>query len=390
MISDLHLLQEALQKCWGYSVFRPYQAEICLKILAKTDVCAIMATGSGKSLLYQLPSIALSEIGKKVTTLVVSPLLSLMVDQVAFLTQMGVRAGMLGSGDINSEKSALSGDYVLLYITPEKLMNWENGIMEMRTKTEIICVAIDESHCVSEWGHDFRPIYRQLGRIRDILRDVPIIALTATATKSVTKDIITNMKLKNPYVIQTSFNRENIEYYVKLRRNRSDDLELISLLRDFYKNCNSSGSRDNQKSLKQEDYNHSNKNIRPAAPPPRCAFPYSIIYVNNKSTTEQIARTLRNAFLSYQGLVIEHYHAGLSTKERMSIHRRFSTDEIHIIISTIAFGMGGWVCPCPAFTIHRLSYHFLWPVAPTCCCHVVPHDHCELHSCISLCPHDTR
>src|SRR5262245_1676380 len=203
--SELELL---LQRTFGYGTFRPLQREICEASLAGRDVFALLPTGGGKSLCFQLP--ALARVG---LTVVVSPLIALMKDQVDQLQALGVAATFLNSTlDEDEARSRLRGlhreEYRLLYAAPERLLL--EGWGENLKKWNVSCLAIDEAHCVSEWGHDFRPEYRQLARIRDTLPGVPVMALTATATSRVRSDIVTHLKLDNPEIFVASFNRPNL------------------------------------------------------------------------------------------------------------------------------------------------------------------------------------
>jgi ATP-dependent DNA helicase RecQ len=208
-VSELDLL---LKRTFGYSSFRPLQREICETSLAGRDVFALLPTGGGKSLCFQLPALARGGL-----TVVVSPLIALMKDQVDQLQASGVPATFLNSTlDAEEARLRLRGlyrnEYRLLYAAPERLMleGWSDNLR----KWNVSCLAIDEAHCVSEWGHDFRPEYRQLAKLRDALPDVPLMALTATATARVRSDIITHLKLREPEIFVASFNRPNLTYRV--------------------------------------------------------------------------------------------------------------------------------------------------------------------------------
>src|SRR5215207_11358282 len=193
MASDLEVM---LKRTFGYDEFRPLQRQICDATLAGRDVFALLPTGGGKSLCFQLPALARGGL-----TVVVSPLIALMKDQVDALQASGVAATFLNSSlDADESRSRLRGlhrnEYRLLYVAPERLML--DGWSENLKKWNVACLAIDEAHCVSEWGHDFRPEYRQLAKLRDSLPDTPLIALTATATGRVRSDIIAHLKLRDP------------------------------------------------------------------------------------------------------------------------------------------------------------------------------------------------
>ena len=205
-------LRSLLKRTFGYSEFRPLQQEIIEATLAGKDVFALLPTGGGKSLCFQLP--ALSRPG---LTVVVSPLIALMKDQVDQLQASGVAAtflnSTLGADEARSRLRGLHrGEYKLLYAAPERLML--EGWVENLKSWNVSCIAIDEAHCVSEWGHDFRPEYRQLAKLRAALPDVPVMALTATATSRVRIDIISHLKLREPETFVASFNRPNLTYRV--------------------------------------------------------------------------------------------------------------------------------------------------------------------------------
>jgi ATP-dependent DNA helicase RecQ len=223
-------LVSILSKYWGYASFRPLQVEALQMILSGRDAMVIMSTGSGKSILYQLPALLLREQGVKAVSVVVSPLLSLIEDQVLSLSAMGVSVGILGgNSSAADELRALQGEYAILYCTPEKILNWQCGLMKLlKNNVRVCCLAVDEAHCVSEWGHDFRPSYRRLGEIRNLLpRGVPILALTATATPIVERDVISSLELTNVFLCRSSFNRPNLKYTVRARTNSSDLLKLL-------------------------------------------------------------------------------------------------------------------------------------------------------------------
>lgn len=208
--------------------FRVHQADVILKILSGQDVFCTMATGAGKSLTYQLPAVACRAHGIKATSLVVSPLISLIEDQVMGLRAIGINACAIGgSSTREEEEAAMTGRYSIIYATPEKISVWKYGLEALAKQSLIVSIAIDESHCVSEWGHDFRPQYRQICQLRDWVPSVPILALTATATASVQADIIANLRLRTPLVVRTSFNRKNLKYTVL---HRSSDNDLIRVL----------------------------------------------------------------------------------------------------------------------------------------------------------------
>lgn len=294
-----------LAKYWGYEQFRNMQLEACQMVLSRKDVFCLMSTGSGKSLIFQLPTMVLRERGHVVTSLVISPLVSLMEDQVSSLRAMGISAGMLGGSSTNDDESvAIAGKYAILYCTPEKIMNWKNGLEAMLQNCGICCLAVDESHCVSEWGHDFRPSYRCIGDVRAWLpASTPIVALTATATPTVMQDILQSLQLLSATIFKSTFDRPNLKYIVKSRNSSAD---LISIL------------------LEKSD---------PAG------FPSTLVYVSTKQEAESLCDELQHSpGLSHVGIAF--YHAGISLLQRSLVQKQFSTDAIQIIICTLSFGMG--------------------------------------------------
>ena len=289
--SDLDLL---LKRTFGYSRFRPLQREICETTLAGRDVFALLPTGGGKSLCFQLPALARGGL-----TVVVSPLIALMKDQVDQLQASGVAATFLNSSlDADTARSRLAGlhrgEFRLLYVAPERLML--DGWAENLRKWNVTCLAIDEAHCVSEWGHDFRPEYRQLARLRDALPDVPLMALTATATARVRSDIISQLKLRTPEVFVASFNRPNLNYRVIPK-----DQPLKQIIDFVRKREHESG----------------------------------IIYCASRAAAERVAEALAG-----RGFSARPYHAGLDAEERARNQEQFLRDDTRIICATIAFGMG--------------------------------------------------
>jgi len=290
-VDDLLL---TLKTTFGYGAFRPLQREIIETALAGRDVFALLPTGGGKSLCFQLP--ALHRTG---LTVVVSPLIALMKDQVDQLQAAGVAATFLNSTLSTAEaKSRLRGlhrgEWRLLYVAPERLMldEWKENLASWN----VTALAIDEAHCVSEWGHDFRPEYRQLARLRALLPGVPVMALTATATERVRVDIIKHLQLREPEVFVASFNRPNLTYRVLAK-----DQPLKQII-DFVR--------------KREEES-------------------GIIYCATRATTERVADALAG-----RGFSARAYHAGLDAEERARNQELFLRDECRIICATIAFGMG--------------------------------------------------
>jgi ATP-dependent DNA helicase RecQ len=287
-------LAHLLKTTFGYSSFRPLQREICEASLAGRDVFALLPTGGGKSLCFQLP--ALSRPG---LTVVVSPLIALMKDQVDALQASGVAATFLNSTlDADEARSRLRGlhrgEYKLLYVAPERLMldGWADNLQNWN----VSCLAVDEAHCVSEWGHDFRPEYRQLAKLRQQLPDVPVIALTATATERVRTDVITHLKLRQPEVFVASFNRPNLTYRVVPKDQPLK--QIIEFVRKREQEC-------------------------------------GIVYCASRAATERVAEALVG-----RGFSARPYHAGLDGDERARNQEQFLRDDTKIICATIAFGMG--------------------------------------------------
>src|SRR5688572_27450474 len=290
-VTELELL---LKRTFGYSTFRPLKREICEGTLAGKDVFALLPTGGGKSLCFQLPALARGGL-----TVVVSPLIALMKDQVDQLQASGVAATFLNSTlEADESRSRLRGlhrnEFRLLYAAPERLML--DGWSENLRKWNVNCLAIDEAHCVSEWGHDFRPEYRQLAKLRDALPDVPVMALTATATARVRTDIITHLKLREPEIFVASFNRPNLTYRVVPK-----DQPLKQII-DFVRERESESG---------------------------------IIYCASRATAERTAEALAG-----RGFAARAYHAGLNPAERARNQEQFLRDDTRIICATIAFGMG--------------------------------------------------
>ena len=220
-------LATTLQQHFGYSTFRPQQRELIEACLAGRDSLALMATGAGKSICYQLPPLHVRRTDRSrrtAMTIVVSPLISLMEDQVLALQQRGVAAEQLSSSqtDPHALRRALAGELALVYLSPERLKGLMPELRRFHARHGIISVAIDEAHCVSEWGHDFRPSYRELSFIREQLPEVPLMLLTATATRAVERDILASLRIASGvssrlFTARSSFNRPNLFYSVRLK-----------------------------------------------------------------------------------------------------------------------------------------------------------------------------
>jgi ATP-dependent DNA helicase RecQ len=285
---------ELLKKYWGYDAFLPGQEAIIESVLDGNDTLAIMATGGGKSLCYQLPALCLGGL-----TLVISPLISLMKDQVDDLNARGIPAATFNSTLDFRERSAIeqglkNNTVPLLFISPEKCLQ-PNFLDSLKT-SRISLIAIDEAHCISEWGHDFRPEYRQLAVLKKRFPDTPVIALTATAIPQVRKDIREQLGLGNIREFTGSFNRQNLHYRVIPKKN-----SLVTLVNYVGQHKNESG----------------------------------IIYCLSKKETEDISAELRKR--GYNALA---YHAGLSKPVREKVQDEFIHDTVNIICATVAFGMG--------------------------------------------------
>src|SRR5712691_9691434 len=287
-------LAGALKKHFGYDAFRPLQEEIIRDALAGRDVFALMPTGGGKSLCFQLPALLRDGL-----TIVVSPLISLMKDQVDALQTSGIAATFLNSAlDRNEAVGRLRGlnrgQYRMLYLAPERLML--DGFLERALNWNITQIAIDEAHCISEWGHDFRPEYRELKKLRRHMPGVPIMALTATATERVRKDIVDQLHLDDARCYVASFNRPNLTYRVVPKS--SPDEQVLTFVRS------------------RPDEN-------------------GIVYCASRKTADSLA-----AKLNGDGVKAKPYHAGLEAKERTRHQEQFLRDDARVITATIAFGMG--------------------------------------------------
>ena len=287
---------EVLKRHFGYDSFRPNQEEIIRHVMAGHDALVLMPTGGGKSICYQIPALALPGI-----TIVISPLLSLMKDQVETLKANGIEAEALNSGndstaDMLIRRKCLSGRVKLLYISPEKLLA-EMGYLLRHLQISLF--AIDEAHCISQWGHDFRPEYTQLGVLRENFPDTPVMALTATADKITRHDIIEQLKLKDAREFIASFDRPNLSLSVKRGYKAAEKMHFIL---NFIK-------------------------ARPKEA--------GIIYCLSRKTTEKLAADLR-----LRGINAASYHAGMSTLERNQTQEYFKNDQLLVVCATIAFGMG--------------------------------------------------
>jgi ATP-dependent DNA helicase RecQ len=291
-------LEPALKHFFGYDSFRPGQREIVEAALEKRDMMIVMPTGGGKSLCFQLPALL-----KPGLTVVVSPLIALMQDQVEALQDNGIGATFLNSTlsamETRSRETAiLEGKIKLLYVAPERLLGerFLPFLDIVANKLGISAFAIDEAHCVSEWGHDFRPEYRQMERVRDRYPDIPIMGLTATATERVRQDIIQQLTLRNPYIHVASFNRPNLYYEVRPKTKHSF-AEVLQIIQK------KGGS--------------------------------GIIYCLSRKKVEEVAYKLQQS-----GIQALAYHAGMNNVDRATNQTRFIRDDVQVMVATVAFGMG--------------------------------------------------
>ncbi len=285
-----------LKRFWGYDSFRPKQENVIRSLLGAHDTCAVMPTGGGKSLCYQLPAVVSER-----TAVVVSPLIALMQDQAAQLAQMGIPAAALNSFLDASERSrvmsnARKGDYRLLYLSPERLA--AENTFDWLANVPVGLFAVDEAHCISEWGHEFRPDYRQLSRLRTRFPGIPIAAFTASATRQVRHDILKQLQMRDPHLYIASFHRENLNYIV----HECDALTQMDLLRRALRYYRDSSV---------------------------------IVYA---PTIRRVEETVE--FLEESGIPAIPYHAKMEAPMRRQNQERWMSDEVRVLVGTIAFGLG--------------------------------------------------
>lgn len=290
---DSHLLHETLEKYWGYTSFRSLQEDIIRSICSGKDTLGLMPTGGGKSITFQVPAMLMQGI-----CLVVTPLISLMKDQVDNLKARNIKATTVYSGMTREEiatqlENCIFGDYKFLYISPERL---GTELFRSKLKAMDICLlVVDESHCISQWGYDFRPSYLQIATIREILPDIPVLALTATATPEVVNDIQEKLHFRKKNVFQKSFVRKNLSYIVRHTENKQQ--MLLTMLSKV------PGS--------------------------------AIIYVRNRKQTQEIATMLQQA-----GVPAHFFHAGLKREAKTERQNEWKQDKCRVMVATNAFGMG--------------------------------------------------
>ena len=292
-MQDLHA---ALKSYWGYDCFRPLQERVIQSLMGGHDVAVVMPTGGGKSLCYQLPALVLGQ-----TVIVVSPLIALMQDQVAQLGDMGIPAALLNSSVAQDEqraimKAATQGAFRLLYLSPERLAR-QDTVAWLR-RVPVALFAIDEAHCISEWGHEFRPEYRQLSSLRENFPDKPIAAFTASATRRVRHDILQQLRLRDPHKYIASFHRANLRYILEQCDKNSHRKRLLKAVRSY-----------------------PNESV--------------IVYAPTIASVEDIVD-----FLGDRGIQAIPYHGQMDAPLRRRNQERWMNDEVHVLVGTIAFGLG--------------------------------------------------
>ena len=288
---------DALKRYWGYDAFRPRQEEIVRALASGRDVCVVMPTGGGKSLCYQLPAV----LQENRTAVVISPLIALMQDQVAQLRQMGISAVFLNSAVVESDrrelkKKAIAGEYRLMYVSPERALM--DGTADWLRQVPLSFFAIDEAHCISQWGHDFRPEYRQLGKLRTLFPDHPIAAFTASATQQVRHDIVNQLHLRDPLKSVSSFRRENLRYFVRQCKGSMQDdcvAEAVKKVKDG--------------------------NV--------------IVYTPTVARVGEVIDLLEE-----NGIAAVGYHGQMDSGTRRENQEKWMSEEARVLVGTVAFGLG--------------------------------------------------
>jgi ATP-dependent DNA helicase RecQ len=288
---------EALKRYWGYDAFRPRQEEIVRALASGRDVCVVMPTGGGKSLCYQLPAV----LQENRTAVVISPLIALMQDQVAQLRQMGISAVFLNSAVLESDRrelkqKAVAGEYRLMYVSPERALM--EGTADWLRQVPLSFFAIDEAHCISQWGHDFRPEYRQLGKLRALFPDHPIAAFTASATQQVRHDIVGQLHLRDPLKSVSSFRRENLRYFVRQCTGNMQDACVVGAVK------------------KVKDGN-------------------VIVYTPTIARVGEVIDLLEE-----NGIAAVGYHGQMDASARRANQEKWMSEEARVLVGTVAFGLG--------------------------------------------------
>jgi ATP-dependent DNA helicase RecQ len=287
----------ALKRYWGYDAFRPRQEEIVRALASGRDVCVVMPTGGGKSLCYQLPAV----LQENRTAVVISPLIALMQDQVAQLRQMGIPAVFLNSAVVESDRrelkqKAIAGEYRLMYVSPERALM--DGTADWLRQVPLSFFAIDEAHCISQWGHDFRPEYRQLGKLRTLFPDHPIAAFTASANRQVRHDIVDQLHLRDPLKSVSSFRRENLRYFVRQCKGSMQDDCVVEAVK------------------KVKDGN-------------------VIVYTPTVARVGEVIDLLEE-----NGIAAVGYHGQMDASARRENQEKWMSEEARVLVGTVAFGLG--------------------------------------------------
>ena len=289
-------LHAALERHWGYSSFRPMQERVVRSLLDGHDLAAVMPTGGGKSLCYQLPAVVLGG-----TAVVISPLIALMQDQAAHLQSAAIPAAFLNSSlswpeQLKILRNARAGKYRLIYLSPERLMRDDTA--DWLKEIPLSFFAVDEAHCISEWGHEFRPEYRQIGRFREIFPDKPVAAFTASATRQVRQDILRQLRLKDPHKYIASFHRPNLHYSVRMTDSKSWNRALVAAL-----------ARHPEGSV--------------------------IVYAGTIARVEEVAK-----LLNARGIPASSYHGQMEADERQRNQDDWMAGDTRVMVGTLAFGLG--------------------------------------------------